>query len=399
MMHNTSQPKNGFNRRRFVRRTAAGLVSAASLGPFLNSEAFASQLLKAAKQADGMGNYSGMVLGHDLSIAQQLESVGKTFSDNGQTYPVERIVAAHGATHVRLRLWVNPPIPFNDLPHVMNMARRIKAAGLAFHLDLHYSDFWADPGKQPTPASWQGQDLATLASTVYKYTRGVLTLLEIQGTRPDIVQVGNEVTNGMLWPLGQIYVNGAQNWAQFTTLLNAGIKGVQDAQAFGKKSRIMVHIDRGGDNAGSRWFYDHIQPYNVQFDLIGLSFYPWWHGPLSALQANLNDLATRYQKDIIIAETAYPWTLADGDNYTNSVTASTNLQTSYPATPAGQIGYMQNLLTILQQVPNNRGRGVVYWEPDWIPGVGWEPGAGDSWDNLTLFDWSGKALPSINCYR
>jgi arabinogalactan endo-1,4-beta-galactosidase len=120
---------------------------------------------------------------------------------------------------------------------------------------------------------------------------------------------------------------------------------------------------------------------------------------MSALQANLNDLATRYQKDIILAETAYPWTFADGDNYTNSVIASTPLQTSYPATPAGQLGFMQNILAILAQVPGHHGLGVVYWEPDWIPGAGWEPGAGDAWDNMTLFDGSGQTLPSIACYE
>jgi arabinogalactan endo-1,4-beta-galactosidase len=304
---------------------------------------------------------------------------------------VEDIVADHGATHVRLRLWVNPPMPYNDLPHVLKMARRIKDAGLEFLLDIHYSDFWADPGKQYIPQSCQGQDLPTLTTTVYNYTRNVLERLDGQGTRPDIVQVGNEITNGMLWPLGQIYIGTSQNWAAFTTLLNAGIKGARDAQPHGQKSRIMVHIDRGGDNGGSRWFFDHIQPYNVNFDLIGLSYYPFWHGPLPALQANLNDLAPRYQKDIVVVETAYPWTLANGDSLANSVDANTNLQTSYPPTPVGQLGFIHNIIAILKQVPGKRGKGVVYWEPAWIPGVGW--------DNMTLFDWSGKALPSIACYE
>jgi arabinogalactan endo-1,4-beta-galactosidase len=280
----------------------------------------------------------------------------------------------------------------------MSMARRVRDAGLQFLLDIHYSDFWADPSKQNTPQIWQNQDLPTLTTSVYTYTRNVLERLDGQGTRPDIVQIGNEITAGMLWPLGEIYVGDTPRWAEFTTLLNAGIKGARDAQQYGKKSRIMVHIDRGGDNGGSRWFFDHIQPYNVDFDLIGLSFYPWWHGPLSALQANLNDLAPRYQKDIIVVETAYPWTLENGDSQPNNVGPTTDLQTSYPPTPAGQLAYMQNILSILAQVPNNRGKGVVYWEPAWIPGVGWEPGAGDSWDNMTLFDWSGKALPSIASY-
>lgn len=137
----------------------------------------------------------------------------------------------------------------------------------------------------------------------------------------------------------------------------------------------------------------------IYFDVIGLSYYPWWHGPLSALQANLNDLAPRYNKDIVVVETAYPWTFTDGDSEPNIVNAQTPLVPGYPGTPEGQPGYMHNLLSILGQVPDQRGRGLVYWESAWIPGAGWEPGAGDAWDNMTLFDHDGHALPSIKCYE
>src|SRR6266699_5145466 len=153
-----------------------------------------------------------LVLGHDLSTLQQLEDVGRTFSDEGWAQTVERIVAHHGATYIRERLWVNPPIAYNDLPHILTMARRIKAAGLKFLLDFHYSDFWADPGKQPTPQGWQGQDLSTLANTVYSYTRDVVKRLARQGTPVEMVQTGKEVTNGMLWPQGAIYVDGSTRW-------------------------------------------------------------------------------------------------------------------------------------------------------------------------------------------
>jgi len=234
-----------------------------------------------------------MVLGHDLSTLQQEEDAGRTFSADGRVQPVERIVAEHGATYVRLRLWVDPPIPYNDLPHVLAMARRIKRAGLGFLLDFHYSDFWADPSKQITPQRWQGQDLPTLAQTVHDYTRSVLDALAAQGTPADMVQIGNEITAGMLWPVGQLYVGGAQRWVEFTTLLKAGIAGARDASAGRYPLRVMVHIDRGGDNGGSHWFYDHILAQGVDFDVIGLSYYPWWHGPLSSLQDNLNDLGPR----------------------------------------------------------------------------------------------------------
>ena len=224
----------------------------------------------------------------------------------------------------------------------------------------------------------------------------MLEQLARQGTPAALVQTGNEVTDGMLWPLGQIYVGNNQNWPQFTTLLKAAIAGVRDGSP---RTKVMVHIDRGGDNGGSRYFYDNILAQGVDFDIIGLSYYPWWHGPLSALQANLNDLGPRYHKDIVLVETAYPWTLADGDGYPNIVNAQTVLNTPYPPTPQGQLGYFGNVLSILSQVPEKRGRGVVYWESAWIPGVGWEPGEGDAWDNMTLFDFNGVSLPSINIYN
>jgi arabinogalactan endo-1,4-beta-galactosidase len=393
-------PRAALGRRRFLTKTvasAATLAGMASLGSV--DPAFASSLNALTSPASGQsrgGHGSQLVLGHDISTLQQLEDVGRTFSDRGEVQPAEQILAHHGATYIRERLWLNPPMPYNDLSHVLKMAKRIKRAGLKLLLDLHYSDFWADPGHQTTPQAWQGQDLATLANTVYNYTHDVVAQLARQGTPPDIVQTGNEVTDGMLWPLGQLYVNGNQYWVEFTTLLKAAIAGVRHGS---RDTQVMVHIDRGGDNGGSRYFYDNILAQGVQFDIIGLSYYPWWHGPLSAMQANFNDLATRYHKDLVMAETAYPWTLTDGDGYPNIVNAQTPLVPGYAATPQGQLGFMSALLSILSQVPEQRGRGVVYWESAWIPGVGWEPGAGDAWDNMTLFDNTGHALPSITCYE
>lgn len=398
----TQPVQAGFSRRRFLAQTAAGAAAAAGLMAFgAPGQALAAPLN--ALTSPGRLDFSDepghdLVLGHDLSTLQQLESVGKTFSDHGWVQPVERIVAHHGATYIRERLWVNPPAPFNDLPHILKMARRIKRAGLKLLLDFHYSDFWADPGKQNTPQSWQGQDLPTLANTVYAYTRDVVEQLARQGTPVDMVQTGNEITAGMLWPVGQLYVGSEQRWVEFTTLLKAAIAGARDG-AHHHVPRVMVHIDRGGDNGGSRWFYDHILEQGVDFDVIGLSYYPFWHGPLTALQANLNDLAPRYNKDIVLVETAYPWTLEEGDSEPNIVNAATPLLPDYPPTPEGQLGFMRALLSILSQVPHKRGRGVVYWESAWIPGVGWEPGAGDGWDNMTLFDHDGKTLPSIKCYE
>jgi arabinogalactan endo-1,4-beta-galactosidase len=395
--------KTPVGRRSFLTSTLAGAATVAGVATVGNvKQAFAAPVgMTGASSTEWQSSSDSdldLVLGHDTSTLQQLEDAKKTFSDDGHVAPLERILAHHGATYIRERLWVNPPLPYNDLPHILKMAKRIKEAGLKFLLDIHYSDFWADPGHQTIPQAWQGQDLATLAKTVYSYTKNVIERLASQGTPVDMVQIGNEITAGMLWPLGEIYVNGNQYWPQFATLLKAGIAGAQDGSRSNHQPLIMVHIDRGGDNGGSKYFYDNIFSQGVDFDVIGLSYYPWWHGPLSALQANLNDLAIRYNRDIVVAETAYPWTLADGDGYPNIVTAQTVLGTVYPATPDGQLSYVHELLSILSQVPRQHGRGVIWWESGWIPGAGWEPGAGDAWDNMTLFDFTGKSLPSVKIY-
>jgi arabinogalactan endo-1,4-beta-galactosidase len=341
------------------------------------------------------------IRGADLSFTPQLEAAGVRFRDRHGVRPVERIFADHGANYIRLRIWTNPPPGYSTEATALAMARRAKRAGLNILLDLHYSDFWADPGHQNTPAAWQGQDLPTLADTVRRYTSQVVADFARQGTPVSMVQVGNEVTAGMLWPLGQIYQSDGAHWTEFTTLLKAGIAGVREGCGRGHQPEVMVHIDRGGDNGGSVWFYDHILAAGVDFDVIGLSFYPFWHGPFSALQANLNDLAPRYGKDLVVVETAYPWTTGNGDQLANFIDSDAQLPDGalYPATPAGQAGYFEALRDILAQVPDGRGAGFVDWEPEWIPGVGWEPGAGNPNDNLTQFDWQGNALPSLAAYR
>ncbi|HET8844976.1 MAG TPA: glycosyl hydrolase 53 family protein, partial [Ktedonobacteraceae bacterium] len=221
-------------RRRFLTRTATGAATLAGMAALAPTNlAFAASL-----NSSGYHNQR-LVLGHDLSTLQQEEDVGNVFTDrNGRVRRMEEIVARHGATYIRQRLWVNPPAPYNDLAHILTIAKRIKKAGLKLLLDFHYSDFWADPGKQITPQSWQGQDLSTLANTVYNYTRDVLRQLARQGTPAAIVQTGNEVTDGMLWPLGQLYVDGNQYWQEFTTLLKAAIAGVRDSHGH---SEVMVH--------------------------------------------------------------------------------------------------------------------------------------------------------------
>jgi arabinogalactan endo-1,4-beta-galactosidase len=332
-------------------------------------------------------------IGHDLSFAIQEAAVGNAFSDRGRTALPEQILADHGANFVRLRLWLDPPGGYSNLASVLQMAKRAHAAGMRILLDFHYSDFWADPGKQNTPAAWVGQDLPTLAQTVRTYTRDVLTALHAQGTPVDMVQIGNEIRNGMLWPLGWADAWSGNGWANLGTLLRAGVAGAADAP--GRTPRIVIHFDNGGDNAFSRAFFDRVVEQNVPFDVVGLSYYPFWHGTLTQLRTNINDLSTRYDKDVMIVETQYGWTLQNGDFLGDFLWQDSMLVPGYPASPGGQLGFVSDLVSALAAVPGGHGAGVFYWQPEWLPGVGWTPGDGTPNDNLTLFDFTGHALPSI----
>jgi arabinogalactan endo-1,4-beta-galactosidase len=342
------------------------------------------------------------IRGADLSFTPQLEAAGVRYTDRGRVRPVERILAAHGANYVRLRVWTAPPAGYSDAASALAMARRAKRAGLKVLLNLHYSDFWADPAHQTTPAAWQGRDLPALAATVRGYTRGIVAGFARQGAAVDMIQIGNEVTAGMLWPVGQLYpADGTQRWAEFTTLLKAGIAGAREGNPGNHRLDVMVHVDRGGDNGGAVWFYDHIAAEGASFDVIGLSYYPFWHGPLAALRANLGDLSTRYGKPLVVAEAAYPWTLDNGGQLGNFIGSPDQLPdgAQFPATPAGQAAYFEALRSVLSGVPGGLGAGFFDWSPAWIPGVGWAPGEGNPNDNLTMFDWTGAALPVIDAFR
>jgi arabinogalactan endo-1,4-beta-galactosidase len=267
------------------------------------------------------------------------------------------------------------------------------------YLDIHYSDFWADPQHQVTPAAWQGQDLPTLVNTVRSYTQQVISAFAAQGTPVDMVSIGNEIRNGMLWPLGQIDWTNNTGWANLGMLLKAGVQGARAGNPEDHRLRIMLHWDQGGDNAWSRQFFDNITAQGVPFDVIGLSYYPFWHGTLVALRTNVDDLAVRYDKDVMVAEHQYAWTLANGDTTDNFVWTPSQLFDGYPASPGGQLSMASDILSILANIPGGHSGGFFYWEPEWIPGVGWTPGAGTPNDNLTLYDFQGHALPSIGMFE
>ena len=339
--------------------------------------------------------------GADLSFEAQEEAAGAHFTDDGVPASALSILNRHGLNYVRLRLWVNPPPGYSDLASDLRMAKRIEAAGDKLYLDIHYSDFWADPQHQNIPASWQGQDLSQLSDSVRSYTRQVIGAFAAQGTPVDMVSIGNEIRNGMLWPVGQVDWATNTGWDNLATLLMAGMAGARAGNPTGHRLLIMLHFDQGGDNADSSTFYTNMVSRGVPFDVIGLSYYPFFHGTLTQMRTNVDDLATQFHKWIVIAESQYPWTLAGGDSTGNFVWQASQLSSGYPASPGGQLSFYNDVLSILAQVPEHRALGLFYWEPEWIPGVGWEPGAGIGTpnDNLTLFSFTGQALPSVGLFQ
>jgi arabinogalactan endo-1,4-beta-galactosidase len=270
---------------------------------------------------------------------------------------------------------------------------------MKIYLDIMYSDFWADPQHQDIPAAWQGQDLSQLTATVRSYTQQVVSAFAKQGTPPGLVSIGNEIRNGMLWPVGQVDPDAGTGYDNLATLLKAGVAGARAGNPPGHRLQIMLHYDQGGNNKLSQAFFQNLVSRGVPFDVIGLSYYPFFHGTISQMRGNVDALAGQFRKPIIIAETQYPWTLANGDSTGDFLWQASQVSTGYPASPGGQLSFATDELSILAQVPDGLGAGLFYWAPEWIPGVGWEPGAGTPNDNLTLFDFQGRALPSIGIFR
>jgi arabinogalactan endo-1,4-beta-galactosidase len=331
-------------------------------------------------------------LGADISALARIEQAGGVYRDGGQPKDAIAILRSRGSNVFRLRLFVNPngsDVQVNDLPYTIQLAGRIKASGARLLLDIHYSDTWADPSHQTTPAAWVGLGFTALEQEVETYTDSVVTQLKQAGALPDIVQVGNEIDSGMLWPLGQLYVAGGDTlaeWTRFTGLLKAGIKGVRDALASADTVRVMLHYGQGGDAAGTEWFFDHMAAYGVPYDLIGLSYYPIWHGPLLALQGNLQATAARYGKDIVVVETSYPWRAGGWETW---VTAQSAM--AWTISTVGQAQFALDLVNAVAATPGGHGAGVVWWYPEAIPVSGLFIYAGGS---LALFDSTGNVLPA-----
>ncbi|WP_246002099.1 glycosyl hydrolase 53 family protein [Allorhizocola rhizosphaerae] len=337
------------------------------------------------------------IRGGDVSSLKKNEDHGAVYyTSSGARADALQILRDNGMNWARLKVWVNPVDGYNNKARVLEIARRVKAQGMALLICFHYSDAWADPGKQIKPAAWRNYNFSQLRQAVYDHTYDILNGLKAQGTTADMAQIGNEINPGMLHPDGS-----TSNWANLAELLKAGVSA---AKAVNSSTRIMLHLAEGGDNAAHRQWFDQATSRGVPFDVIGLSHYTYWHGTVSALQSNMNDLASRYNKDIVVVETAYGFTLANKDSTGNIFVSAHVDRAGYPATAQGQTDAFRAIARAVARVPNGRGLGYFYWEPAWtaVPGSGWDPtnpSTGNAWENQALFDFNSRPLPAMAVFR
>ena len=370
------------------RRTA---IAAAGVGALGVAAASAAPAL-----ADALGDKGPrpdrFVRGADISGLIKNEDYGAVYRKaNGRTGDAVKILASSGVNLVRAKVWVDPADGYNTVTQVVELGERAERAGMDLMVDFHYSDAWADPGKQFKPAAWAELPFEDLVSAVYDHTAEVLGALRGAGVEPVVVQVGNETNGGLLWPDGRW-----DRLEQMGRLLTAGCDAVHDRVPGAK---AMLHLAEGGDNGAFRWFFDNAVANGVPFDAIGASYYPYWHGPLSGFEANLNDLAGRYGKPIYVVETAYPFTTEDSDGHANIITDPEPVA-GYPSSPENQSYWLEAVAEVVRNVPDGLGRGVIWWEATWtgVAGAGWDPAdpaSGNGWENQALFDFDGKALPGL----
>lgn len=291
------------------------------------------------------------MIGADISFLPQLESRGMKFYDKGEEGDAIQILKNHGFNYIRLRIFVNPKNEkgyspnrgFCGLDSTLMMARRVKEAGLKLLLDFHYSDTWADPQKQYKPKAWEGLEFEELTNTLKDYTKSVLLELKEQGTMPEMVQIGNEINHGIVWPEGHI-----SNLDNLAGLLKAGTQAVREVDA---STTVMMHLALGGQNEETVFWFDNMIARGVEFDIIGLSYYPRWHCTLDDLNNNMLDIINRYQKDVNIVE--------------------------YSA-------FKREVHDLVFKLPENRGNGTCIWEPL------------NTWNRV--FDRKGNSLKEINIY-
>ena len=313
-------------------------------------------------------------IGADLSFLKSAEDKGFVFKENSNGKAGLQIFSDHGYNWIRLRLFHTPTELPNNLEYTIALAKSAKALGYKFLLDYHYSDTWADPGKQFIPKAWSGMSHKQLVKAVFEYSRETIKAFRVAGVLPEMVQIGNEVINGMMWPDGKI----PENWDNFAELVQAGINGVNAGCDSMNRPKIMIHIDQGGNRNRTKYFFDKFLSYGIDFDYIGQSYYPWWHGTLLNLRENMIFMAEAYKKPIILVEVAY---CASPTDYKKKAGP-------FSETPEGQRDFLDEVNKIVLNTPGNLGRGIFWWEPATMGGR----------STRDFFDQEGNVLPVITVF-
>ncbi|QZK91738.1 arabinogalactan endo-1,4-beta-galactosidase [Flavobacterium sp. CHNK8] len=315
-------------------------------------------------------NKSAFAKGADVSWLPQMEATGYRFYDtDGNEKDCLQLLKERGMNTIRLRVFVNPSQDkasgHCSKEETVAMALRAQKAKMRIMIDFHYSDTWADPAKQAKPAAWANLSFDALQQKVYEHTFDVLTALKKAGVTPEWVQVGNEIPGGMLWPDGS-----TNNWTQLAQLLN---KGYEATKAVNAKIKVIVHVDEGNNNEKFRWFFDKATEHLVKYDVIGLSYYPFWikkdySETIADLQKNLNDMASRYQKEVMVVEVGG---VDEQVQNTKELLAAT--------------------IKAVRAVPDNKGLGVLYWEPQ----------GAKYWSGYGLSAWQpdGKPSPALDAFK
>ena len=390
-------------------------------------------------KVDGLMN--DFITGFDVSSYVAIRKSGATFKDfDGNVLSDQGffdLLAESGVNYIRVRVWVNPKDEDGntygggacDLETAKQIGLYATKAGMKVLVDFHYSDFWTDPGKQSVPKSWATLTLDEKAETLKKYTEDSLTYLINAGVEVGMVQVGNETTNGFC---------GEDNWTNMCKLFEAGSQGIRNVEAATEK-KIMIVIHFTNPEAGNfNTFAKNLEINNVVYDVFATSYYPYWHGTLDNLKSELNKIANNYNKYVMVAETSYARTFEDGDGHENTENETkTSDVFPYPVSVQGQVTHVRNVIDTVASIDNNKGIGVFYWEPAWIPvqvydamaddseevltqnkalwekdGSGWatsyagdyDEGAaewfgGSAVDNEAVFDFDGTALESLKVYN
>lgn len=382
------------------------------LPPFLKR--FGNRLLRRKKM-------NQFVKGVDLSTLIELEKCGAKYYNNGKEGDVLSILKEYDFDTVRIRVWNDPyaedGTPYgagtNDVATSLEIGKKVTEAGYGVLLNLHYSDFWADPGKQFKPKAWKDYGIEELEKAIYEFTLETVKTFLDAGVNITMIQVGNELSNGLCWPEGKV-----PEYDNIARMVSSGIRACRKVDA---SIPLMIHLDNGGNNALYREWFDNYTKRGEDFEYIGLSYYPFWHGTLDMLENNMNDIAVRYGKDLIVAEVSMGYTMEDYASYEKltpeqrkgyATRQALVEKIEYPMTKEGQCDFMADFLNRVAHVADNKGKGFFYWEPAWIPvpGSGWatpasleyiqDPGpCGNEWANQALFDYDGNALPALDIIR